>query len=119
MFACSPDEELSTEELKIEINRLKEEINQIIANSTGETSADCRTKYIAGGNSCGPILVYGIKNIDTVYLEDLFNQLSERKTELFELEGGPVCMLLFPSKDSLINGICKPCFETDDGFRCD
>ena len=86
--------------------------------STGESSADCRTSYINGGNGCGPIYVYGVLEINTLALDQLFQEFSEAQTALFELEEGPVCDLIFHSKDSLINGSCKACYGEVDNFDC-
>jgi hypothetical protein len=116
-YGCSEDE-LSTEELKSRIVGLNSEIDQLSELSTGESSADCRTKYIAGGNGCGPILVYGILGIDTLQIEELFIKLSEAQTALYNLEGGPVCDLGFPAKDSLINGKCLACYGNLEAFEC-
>ena len=117
-FACNSDDGLSASELENRIEQLQSEINKTIVLSTGETSNDCRTTYIPGGNGCGPIYVYGILGIDTLELENLFDQLSRTQTELYNLEGGPVCNLAFPAKDSLINGTCKACFGTEGNYEC-
>ncbi|MBL3658644.1 hypothetical protein [Fulvivirga sediminis] len=117
-FACNSDDSLSTSELENRIERLQNEINKTIDLSTGKTSKDCRIKYIPGGNGCGPIYVYGILGIDTLELKSLFDQLSGTQAELYNLEGGPVCDLAFPTKDSLINGTCRACFEKEGNYEC-
>lgn len=116
-FDCS-DDDPTREELVSKIEMLNTEIHQMITISTGESSFDCRTRYITGGNGCGPIFIYGIMGIDTLQIENLFLELSETQSELYKLEGGSVCDLAFPAKDSLINGTCKACFSSEDNFEC-
>ncbi len=117
-YSCESDNDLSASELKVRIEQLATEIGSIVELSTGETSDDCRTTYIGGGNGCGPIYVYGVLGIDTMELEGLFDELSIMQTELYSLELGPVCDLAFPAKDSLINGSCKACFVSEGVFEC-
>jgi len=116
--SCTKEDDLSPAELQRQIQGLKERIDEIIAASTGETSEDCRTVYIPGGNHCGPIYVYGVGGIDTLELEGLFKELSHAQTELYALEGGPACDLASPAKDSLINGKCTACFGSEGNFEC-
>lgn len=118
IFSCNSDDNLSVSELENEIEQLENEIDKIIEVSTGETSNDCRTAYIPGGNGCGPIYVYGILGIDTTELANLFDELSKTQTELYNLESGPVCDLAFPEKDSLINGTCRGCFGSEGNYEC-
>lgn len=113
-IGCNSDDGTALE-LRNKVDQLKTQINGIITVSTGETSEDCRTISIPGGNGCGPVYVYGVLGIDTLALERLFDELSKTQTELFNLEGGPVCDLSFPAKDSLIHGTCVGCYE---GFEC-
>ncbi|MFT7018754.1 MAG: hypothetical protein ACJASO_000931 [Cyclobacteriaceae bacterium] len=116
-YGCTDDEPSATE-LAARVDQLTVEISEIVESSTGETSDDCRTTYIPGGNSCGPIYVYGVLGIDTIALENLFDELSIVQTDLYNLEGGPVCFLLFPAKDSLINGTCKACYGSEANYEC-
>ena len=116
-FSCS-DDNLSASELEAKIDQLQSEIDEIIDISTGETSEDCRTRIILGGNGCGPIYVYGVLGIDTLELEGLFDELGSAQTTLYNLEGGPVCDLAVPAKDSLINGVCKGCFVSQEEYEC-
>lgn len=116
-FSCN-DDNLTASEFEAKIEQLKTEIDGIIDVSTGETSEDCRTISIPGGNGCGPIYVYGVVGIDTIALENLFDELSNNQAELHNLEGGPVCDLAFPAKDSLINGTCKACFGSKGNYEC-
>ncbi|MFY0605790.1 MAG: hypothetical protein JXR10_03685 [Cyclobacteriaceae bacterium] len=118
VIGCESDEPLSASELEKKIEQLKSEINEQIQMSTGNTSDDCRTTVIPGGNGCGPIYVYGVVGIDTLALEQLFDELSQAQTELYNIEFGPVCDLYFPPKDSLINGTCKACYEADGNWDC-
>jgi hypothetical protein len=117
-FSCNTDDSLSAPELKRKVDELKTQITGIMDVSTGETSDDCRTRYIQGGDGCGPIYVYGVVGIDTLELENLFAELSNTQTELYKLEGGPVCRIAFPAKDSLINETCKACFGTEGNYEC-
>ncbi|UXP33026.1 hypothetical protein N6H18_03525 [Reichenbachiella agarivorans] len=117
-FSCNEDDNLTASELEAKIERLTTKINGIIDASTGETSEDCRTTYIPGGNGCGPIYVYGVMGIDTLELENLFGELSNSQTELYNLKGGSVCDLEFPAKDSLISGSCKACFGIERNYEC-
>ena len=120
--ACDSGEgELTIEKLEFRINRINSEISQLVESSTGRTSDDCRTKFISGGDDCGPVIVYGIVGIDTTRLQNLFAELSEAKAALFELqENKPVCDIAFPAKDSLINGKCLGCYPTaiENTFEC-
>jgi len=118
IISCNSDDNLPVSELERKIELLKNEINETIDASTSETTDDCRTAYIKGGDGCEPIYVYGIVGIDTLALENLFGELSNTQTELYILAGGPVCDLAFPAKDSLINGTCKACFESEGGYEC-
>ena len=121
-FACDSGEgELTIEKLEFKINRINSEISQLVENSTGNTSEDCRTQFISGGDDCGPVIVYGIVGIDTSRLQNLFAELSNAQTALFELqENKPVCDIAFPAKDSLINGKCLGCYPTqiENTFEC-
>ncbi len=117
-LSCSSDDSLTASLLEDKIEKLQNEIVAVIEKSTGETSADCRTTLIPGGNGCGPIYVYGVLGIDTLELESLFDELSSAQTDLYNLQGGPVCDIAFPAKDSLINGSCKACFQFDEMFEC-
>ncbi len=128
-YACNSDDSLPASDVELEhalavaelenrIEQLKNEIDKTIDLSTGQTSNDCRTTAIPGGNGCGPVYVYGILGIDTLELGNLFEDLSSAQTELFNLEGGPVCDLAYPVKDSLINGSCRACYIKDGGIEC-
>ncbi len=112
-LACTSDDILSAPELETKIEQLENEIKGLIEASTGESSNDCRTAYIDGGDGCGPVYIYGIKGIDTVNLERLFHKLGKTKTALFNLQGLNICRIAIPSKDSLIAGTCRGCFETE------
>ena len=114
-YSCSQDDDENAADLMNQIERIEAEIDVLIEVSTGQTSDDCRTRFIGGGNGCGPFYTYGIEGIDTVQLENLFQQLSRTKAALFNLQGGPVCTIIEPAKDSLINEQCKLCFENPDG----
>lgn len=114
-YSCSSDEDKVAEVLMNTIENLEAEIDALIETSTGESSDDCRTVFIGGGNRCGPFYAYGIVGVDTARLELLFQQLGRAKDELFNLQGGPVCDVIPPYKDSLINGECRFCHATFDG----
>ncbi|MEL7145743.1 MAG: hypothetical protein AAFO69_05210 [Bacteroidota bacterium] len=119
-YSCAPDEDAVLEALNNKIEELHTDIELHIENSTGQTSADCRTRYITGGHDCGTYYIYGIEGIDTVRLEHLFDQLLKAKTERFKIRGGPYCSMVAPTKDSLINNQCKICYgdvETNQ-FEC-
>ena len=106
--------------LNNKIEKTQREILNIVQNSTGESTADCRTRFISGGDDCGPFYTYGIKEIDTLELEKLFDKLSMLKTELWlAQEEKFVCDIISPEKDSLISGKCEACYVDEDlSFNC-
>jgi hypothetical protein len=85
-FSCNTDDSLSAPELKRKVDELKTQITGIMDVSTGETSDDCRTRYIQGGDGCGPIYVYGVVGIDTLELENLFADSVIRKQNCISLK---------------------------------
>lgn len=122
LFSCSNDdtESITSEGLQEMIDETNIEIQALVDNSTGTSTQDCRTRFIGGGNGCGPIITYGINGVDTLELEAKFNKLSDLKDELWEKQDvKEVCSIAFPDKDSLISGKCLSCYgNIESGFEC-
>lgn len=114
LFGCGDkDSELSYEE------RIDLKVNEIIAiasESTAETVNDCETFFISGGNSCGPMFVYGKNNIDTALLYKKLSELNSLKQEHYDYmkhNGSSlgVCDLMFPDTIFLIGERCVACYK--------
>jgi hypothetical protein len=90
-FGCNSDKELTAEELKIKLQQIVAEIEQIIGKSTGKSSADCRWVMV----SSPTIYSYGILGIDTLKLQRLFEELRKTQSDLYLFEGGSIPRPMF------------------------
>lgn len=119
IYGCDMDEKQI--DLKTRLTEVNAAIDELIDESKAQSSDDCRTKLVGGGDNCSnPIFTYGV--LDTGRLEALFTELGELKEELFLLGDGVTCDVEWtaPEKDSLINGVCKAChvLGLDENYEC-
>jgi hypothetical protein len=107
LLALSACQKSTNENHPKSIDLVKSEIESMIQPRQCATkSQDCRLRFIAKGDGCGPFYIYNINDVDSAKLAKKFSELEKLKEDYSNNNPlGPICDYAIP--DSLYLKDCK------------